>query len=540
MVPDKQLPRLRPRHADRVFAARTTYLETPRVNANVYALLRSRYADSLDRTFLRVQDRSTWTYRDIDDLSARYAGVLADRGVKAGDRAVVQVAKSPQAVALYLACLRSGVVYVPLNTAYTPVEVEYFLQDAEPGILICEPSAAESLGALAARYSVPNVLTLDPDGKGSLADAATGSLHESVIERAADDIAAMLYTSGTTGRSKGAMLTCENLTSNALALHRAWGWVPGDVLLHTLPIFHVHGLFVALHCAMLNASEVIFLSRFDTAETTRLLPESTVMMGVPTYYARLLADPNFGRDACGGMRLFTSGSAPLSENVHREFEARSGHVILERYGMTEAGMITSNPYEGERVAGTVGYPLADVDIRVVDDDGSEVAASRVGNVEVRGPNVFPGYWRMPDKTAAEFRSDGFFRTGDVGSLSQDGRLSLAGRAGDMIICGGFNVYPKEVELALEDIEGVAEVAVVGLPHPNLGEGVVACVVAEGAPVVTPADLREALSGRLASFKQPREYVFVDELPRTAMGKVRKADLRARYAGLLTGNSHPTK
>ncbi len=500
------------------------------MTGNVYDVLAERFDGALDRPFLRVPGRPSWSYGDADDAAARYATVLARRGVRAGDRVVAQVAKSPEAVAVYLACLRLGAVYVPLNPAYTDTEVEFFLGDAAPAAVVTHPGTSAS--RVAARSDpAAAVLTLGPDGSGSLPEAAREAAPRGPIEpRSPGDIAAMLYTSGTTGRSKGAMLTGANLASNAIALHRIWGWEPGDVLLHVLPIFHVHGLFVALHCAMLNASEVVFCDRFDPAAARRWLPESTVMMGVPTHYSRLLDDAGFRSDDCAGMRLFTSGSAPLSATAHGAFAARTGHAILERYGMSEAGMITSNPYDGPRLAGTVGYPLPDVEVRVVGEDGAPTLPGEPGDVEVRGPNVFVGYWRLPDKTAEAFRADGFFRTGDVGSVAADGRLTLAGRSSDIIITGGLNVYPKEVELALVEQDGVAEAAVFGVPHPDLGEAVVACVVPVRGLSADPARLDAALGDRLAPFKRPKRYVFASSLPHNAMGKVEKAVLRARHAG----------
>lgn len=475
--------------------------------------------------FLTVPGQGSKTYGQITERSAELAGALQSLEVSVGDRVVVQVDKSPDAVALYLACLRSGIVYVPINTAYTPSEVAYFVDDAEATLLICRPADESSL-----TDAVPDVkiLTLDSDGGGSLAEAtATAEPFNDVVERAADDLACMLYTSGTTGRSKGAMLTHLGLLTNGQALHEVWHFEPGDVLLHTLPIFHVHGLFVALHCAILNGSEVIFLPRFDVDEVIAQLPNSTVMMGVPTHYVRLLDTPRFGRAASEEIRLFTSGSAPMTEQVHAAFTERTGHHIVERYGMTECGIITSNPYDGDRIPGTVGHALPGVELRVRD-----------GLVQVGGPHLFSGYWRMPEKTAEEFTDDGFFLTGDVGEIDDSGRLTLAGRSGDMIISGGYNVYPKEIELVLDETAGIVESAVIGVPHPDFGEGVVAVVVLEPGEDLTTIEEAAAFGcgQHLARFKHPKRYVEVTELPRNTMGKVQKVALRAEYASLLSDPS----
>lgn len=501
------------------------------MSANLYDTLRDRFAPAFDEVALRVPGGPTWTYRDLDHRSARMAAALDEAGVAVGDRVVAQVDKSPDAVALYLACLRTGAVYLPLNTAYTPAEVDFFVTDAEPSLVLARPG---TLGGIDAR-----VESLGADGTGSFADATdSAEPADRVVDRSGDDLAAMLYTSGTTGRSKGAMLTHENLCSNALALHSIWGFVDDDVLLHTLPVFHVHGLFVALHCAMLGGNEIIFLPRFDVDVVIDELPAASVMMGVPTNYVRLLGDDRFDRARCAAMRLFTSGSAPMTEAVHAAFTERTGMQILERYGMTEAGMITSNPYDGERIPGTVGFPLPGVELRVADADGVELPPGATGVVEIRGPGLFPGYWRLPDKTAAEMRPGGWFITGDVGSVDDEGRLTLEGRAGDMIISGGYNVYPKEIELLLDAVEGVVETAVVGAPHPDLGEAVVAVVVPVAGTDTEQleAAMRGALDGALARFKHPRRYVFVDALPRNAMAKVQKGVLRRDSSELFTPRS----
>ena len=527
---------------------------------NLYALLYERFEAALDSPSLAPAGVATgvpqpaWTYRDLDDASARFAASLRRRGVEPGDRVLVQAPKSVEAVALYLGVLRCGGVYVPLNTAYTEREVAFFVGDASPRVVVRgvaeavsggEGSAAgrdaasgEALSAAsrdAASGRAASVGRRDAVGIDALWREAQSLEPDPAVEpRDDDDPAAICYTSGTTGRSKGATITHGNLTSNALALHEIWGFEPCDVLLHALPIFHVHGLFVALHTAFLNASKVIFLPRFDAAEVRRLLPEATVLMGVPTFYSRLLAEPGFGRADCESIRLFVSGSAPLTEAVWGDFEARTGHRILERYGMTEAGMITSNPLYGERVAGTVGFPLPDVEVRVVGEDGAELPAGEVGMLEIRGPNLFPGYWGLPEKTAEEMRPDGFFVTGDLASLDGEGRVTLVGRDKDLIIAGGFNVYPKEVEDRLDEVAGVRESAVIGAPHADLGEGVVAVLVAEDAGPVADDTLRAALDAGLARYKHPRRFYWVDELPRNAMGKVQKNVLRERYRDAYDG------
>ncbi|MCY3931630.1 MAG: AMP-binding protein [Acidobacteria bacterium] len=484
---------------------------------NLFSLLSKRFETALDHPGLvpvgvtEGASGPAWTYRDLDEASARCSAALRERGVEPGDRVLVQIPKSVEAVALYLGVLRCGGVYVPLNTAYTEREVTFFVDDASPRVVV---------GAEAAGRQAVGIDALWSEARAQEPDAA-------VEPRRDDDLAAICYTSGTTGRSKGAMITHGNLTSNALALHEIWGFEPGDVLLHALPIFHVHGLFVALHTAFLNASKVLFLPAFDAAEVRRLLAEATVLMGVPTFYSRLLAEPGFGSADCERIRLFVSGSAPLTEAVFGDFEARTGHRILERYGMTEAGMITSNPLRGDRVAGTVGFPLPDVEVRAVGEDGAELPAGEVGTLEIRGPNLFRGYWGLPEKTTEEMRGDGFFVTGDLASVDGEGRVTLVGRGKDLVIAGGFNVYPKEVEDRLDEVAGVAESAVIGAPHGDLGEGVVAVLVAEAEPVEDDT-LRSALDAGLARYKHPRRFYWVDELPRNAMGKVQKNVLRERY------------
>lgn len=488
-----------------------------------------------ERPCLLLDDATTWTYGDVDLRAAELAGALLSAGVAAGDRVVVQVEKSADAVGLYLACLRSGAVYVPLNTAYTPDEVASFLVDAGAALFVGRDDGDPVSVPPGCRHE-----TLVADGTGSLQSMASGTdAVPAVVPRHGDDPAAMLYTSGTTGRSKGAVLSCRNLVSNAVALHDTWRFAPDDVLLHVLPVFHVHGLFVALHCAFLAGAAVRFHRRFDVGAVRADLRRSTVLMGVPTQYHRLLQDADFGRDDCATMRLFTSGSAPLRASDHEEFAGRTGHRIVERYGMTETMILTSNPYDGERRAGTVGFPLPGVDLRIADDQGRPQPAGERGTVEVRGDGVFLGYHGSPDKTAAAFRQDGWFITGDVGSLDDEGRLTLAGRDSDLIISGGLNVYPREIELVLDAVDGVRESAVIGLPDAEFGERVVAVIVPRDGSSPDLGSLRAACERSLARFKHPREYVVVDALPRNAMGKVVASDLRDRLSGpSITGRPRP--
>ena len=458
---------------------------------------------------------------DLVAWAAGAAAALVKVGVAPGDRVLVQTDKTPETVALYLGCLKVGAVYAPINTAYTAREVAYFLSDAEPALFIVNDAG-----------KVPDdcAVRVETLASWSLLVAEAGS-ETHTVPRVGDDLAALVYTSGTTGRSKGAMLSHGNLLSNALTLNDYWGWQPDDVLLHALPIFHVHGLFVALHCAFLAATPVIFLRSFDVEVMLEEPRRSTVMMGVPTFYTRLLAHADFDADCCRNMRLFISGSAPLTPQTFDEFESRTGMRILERYGMTETLMNTSNPLDGERVAGTVGFPLPGVSVRIADATGDPLPAGEVGGIEVKGPNVFKGYWRMPEQTAADFRADGYFQTGDLGVQDEAGRISIVGRSKDLVISGGYNVYPKEVEALIDDMPGVLESAVIGVPHEDFGEGVVAVVVTDGA-AVTEADTDAFLAGTLARYKQPKRVVCVDELPRNAMGKVQKAALRETYRHLF--------
>ncbi|MBF8269823.1 MAG: matB [Gammaproteobacteria bacterium] len=502
---------------------------------NLLSLFKARYKTQLDAPCLAYPDGRSWTYGDIDRLTGQFAALLLQEGVTPGDRVVVQVEKSAAAVALYLACLQTGTLYVPLNTAYTANEVAFFLNDAKPRVFVCRPESAAAYTVIIQSAGVQQTLLLGQDESSPAWKAAMQlSPLESVVTRQGQDSACIIYTSGTTGRSKGAMLSHANLSSNAVSLHRIWGFRPGDVLLHALPIYHVHGLFVALHCALLNASKIIFMPGFNVDQIITALPQATVLMGVPTFYTRLLNSADFGRQHCAHMRLFISGSAPLAEKTHLEFEQRTGYKILERYGMTEAGMITSNPLDGERLAGTVGYPLPDVEVRVADSEGKPVAAGVTGNIEIRGPNVFSGYWGLPEKTAQDFRADGFFITGDVGVLTTDGRLTISGRSKDLIISGGYNVYPREVELCLDNITGISESAVIGLPHPDFGEAVTAILV-KNDPALDESRIMQKLAEQLARYKQPKRIIFIDALPRNSMGKVQKNLLRERYRDTYTGS-----
>jgi malonyl-CoA/methylmalonyl-CoA synthetase len=495
------------------------------MNANLYALFERHFPEGDEQPFLVIPNGPVVHYRDIAAASAQIAHALVAAGCKPGDRVAAQSDKHWRVLAVYLASLRAGLVYLPLNTGYQKAELTHFFADAEPRVIVCNP---DKLGVIAAMDHGATVLTLD-----ELADRAEDlPTVFDTVESKPDDLAAILYTSGTTGRSKGAMLTHRNLASNGLALVEAWGFTRGDVLLHALPVFHVHGLFVATHCALLSGSRLLWLNKFDAEEVVSLLPRATVMMGVPTFYTRLLTTPSFTRDACRNIRLFVSGSAPLLAETFDSFVERTGHAILERYGMTETGMNTSNPLDGARVGGTVGLPLSGIEIRVVDADGNECPSGTIGDVLVRGPNVFAGYWRMPEKTREEFTPGGFFRTGDVGDIVPDGPakgyLRLVGRAKDLIITGGLNVYPKEIEERIDDMDGVEESAVIGVPHPDFGEAVTAVVVGRPGHALTEVAIIGALKGEIANFKVPKRVYIVDALPRNAMGKVQKAALREKY------------
>ncbi|WP_136645827.1 AMP-binding protein [Tabrizicola sp. YIM 78059] len=471
----------------------------------------------------RIWIQGSTSYGDLLAETGRMAHALGALGLAKGDRLLVQVEKCPEVLSLYLACLRAGVIFLPVNPGYTVAETQHFLTDAEPALALVEQArvaAVEELGARA--MSLVDFLALAAGQGADFPDPP----------HAPGDLAAILYTSGTTGRSKGVMLSRENLASNAEALVDLWKFTETDVLLHALPVFHTHGLFVATNCALYAGASLVFQRSFQPDAVLADLPKATVMMGVPTFYSRLLADPRLTPELCRGMRLFISGSAPLSPATHAEWRARTGHVILERYGMTETNMITSNPYDGERRAGTVGMPLPGVEVRVTGPDGTVLAPGEAGSIEVRGPNVFGGYWRLPEKTAEEFRPGGWFVTGDLGAFDAEGYLSILGRAKDLVITGGLNVYPAEVEAALDDLPGIAASAVIGVPHPDFGEAVVACVIPAAGAKLDEATIRAVLRDRLAAFKIPKRVLVLSEFPRNAMGKVQKAELRRQHAGLF--------
>ena len=499
------------------------------VNANLFSSLFDG-VDDLNRLAIETFDGQRISYGELVARAGQMANVLVNSGVKPGDRVAAQTEKSVPGLVLYLATVRAGAVYLPLNTAYTLNELEYFITDAEPSLVVCDPSKAQGIGAIAAKVGA-KVETLGADGKGSLTDAAAKAKPEfATVARADDDLAAILYTSGTTGRSKGAMLTHDNLASNSLSLVDYWRFTDKDVLIHALPIYHTHGLFVASNVTLFARASMIFLPKFDPELIIKLMARATVLMGVPTFYTRLLQSPALTHEATRHMRLFISGSAPLLADTHREWAARTGHAVLERYGMTETNMNTSNPYDGERVAGAVGHPLPGVSVRVTDPEtGKELARDAIGMIEVKGRNVFKGYWRMPEKTKAEFRDDGFFITGDIGKIDTKGYVHILGRGKDLVISGGFNVYPKEIESEIDAMPGVIESAVIGVPHADFGEGVTAVLVCDKGAKVDEASVLKALDGRLARFKMPKRVFVVDELPRNAMGKVQKNVLRDTYS-----------
>ncbi|HVY82578.1 MAG TPA: malonyl-CoA synthase [Steroidobacteraceae bacterium] len=511
-------------------------------NQNLFVALRSAFpADSNDVAIETADGPGAprvYTWADIERTSARIANLLASLQLPEGARVAVQTEKSVEALILYLAVLRAGFVYLPLNNTYQAAEIEYFIGDAEPSVVVCSSRNCDWVSKIATARGTRHVFTLNDDQTGTLLERAAGHAEtHAPVKKKADDLAVILYTSGTTGRSKGAMLTHGNMLSNATVLKDYWGWKKGDVLLHALPIFHIHGLFVASHGALLNGSRMIWFAKFDPAAVVKRLRDATVFMGVPTMYVRLLCEPGFGRDACRNMRLFISGSAPLLMETFNEFRERSGHIILERYGMSETVMLTSNPYhakDGERRGGTVGFPLPGVSLRITDDKGQPCRTDEIGGIEVAGPNVFSGYWRMPEKTREEFTADGFFKTGDVGKIDADGYVTIVGRAKDLIITGGYNVYPAEIEGYLNEIAGVAESAVIGVPHPDFGEGVVAVVVPKAGASLEPPALIATLKGRIAGFKVPKSCILIDALPRNTMGKVQKNLLREAYKGLFAG------
>ena len=502
-------------------------------NANLFSRLFDRLDDP-NRLAIEMVDGQRISYGDLVARAGQMANVLIARGVKPGDRVAAQTEKSVPGLVLYLATVRAGAVYLPLNTAYTLNELDYFISDAEPSLVVCDPAKADGIGAIAAKVKA-RVETLGADGKGSLTDAAAkADATFATVARANDDLAAILYTSGTTGRSKGAMLTHDNLASNSLSLVDYWRFTDKDVLIHALPIYHTHGLFVASNVTLFARASMIFLPKLDPEMIIRLMARATVLMGVPTFYTRLLQSPALTKESTKHMRLFISGSAPLLADTHREWAARTGHAVLERYGMTETNMNTSNPYDGERVPGAVGHPLPGVSVRVTDPEtGQELARDTIGMIEVKGPNVFKGYWRMPEKTKAEFRDDGFFITGDLGKIDANGYVHILGRGKDLVISGGFNVYPKEIESEIDAMPGVVESAVIGVPHADFGEGVTAVVVRQPGAKIDEAAVLLGLEGRLAKFKMPKRVVIVDYLPRNAMGKVQKNILRDTYKDIYS-------
>ena len=506
-------------------------------NNNLFAALRAAFPENLDAVAVETDTGLAYSWRDLERATAMMANLLVSLKLPAGARVAVQVEKSVEAMMLYLATLRAGYVFLPLNTAYQSAEIEYFIGNAEPAVVVCSSKNFGWVSKIAFKAGTQNVFTLDDNRTGSLLErAAHCSDQHAVAVKQADNLAAILYTSGTTGRSKGAMLSHGNMLSNALVLKDYWGWKPGDVLIHALPIFHVHGLFVALHGALINGSKMIWLSKFDPALVLEKLPEATVFMGVPTLYVRLLAEPGLDKHAVRNMRLFVAGSAPLLIETFTQWQARTGHTILERYGMSETAMLTSNPYTpsqgGERRGGTVGFALPGVDLRVHGDDNQPLALGEIGGIQVKGPNIFKGYWRMPEKTLEEFTPDGYFKTGDVGKVDSQGYITIVGRSKDLIISGGYNVYPAEIEGYINDMPGVAESALVGVPHPDFGEVGVAVVVAKAGAMLDAGEVVAALKSKLANFKIPKQCFVVKELPRNTMGKVQKNLLRDQHKGLF--------
>ncbi|MFC0240576.1 malonate--CoA ligase [Rhodopseudomonas telluris] len=498
------------------------------MSANLFSRLFDGLTDPA-KLAIETADGGRISYGDLVARAGRVANVLIDRGVVPGDRVAAQTEKSVEALVLYLATVRAGAVYLPLNTAYTLHELDYFIGDAEPKLVVCDPSKRDGVAEIAAKVGA-SVETLGADGQGSLTDAAAQAKEDfATVPRAADDLAAILYTSGTTGRSKGAMLSHDNLASNSLTLVDYWRFTPDDVLIHALPIYHTHGLFVASNVTLFARAAMIFLPKLDPDRIIDLMARATVLMGVPTFYTRLLQSPRLTKESTSHMRLFISGSAPLLADTHREWQARTGHAVLERYGMTETNMNTSNPYDGDRVPGAVGPALPGVSARVTDPEtGKELPRGEIGMIEVKGPNVFKGYWRMPEKTKSEFRDDGFFITGDLGKIDERGYVHILGRGKDLVITGGFNVYPKEIESEIDAMPGVIESAVIGVPHADFGEGVTAVVVrTKGAPI-DEAQVIKSLDGQIAKFKMPKKVIFVDDLPRNTMGKVQKNVLRETY------------
>jgi malonyl-CoA/methylmalonyl-CoA synthetase len=515
---------------------------------NLFSALRAAFPADLQATAVETDEGLLYSWADLDRATAMMANLLKSLDLPEGSRVAVQVEKSVEAMMLYLATLRAGYVFLPLNTAYQSAEIEYFIGNAEPAVVVCSGANFGWVSKIAFKAGTQHVFTLNDDRTGSLLDrAAHHSDQHKTVSRKADDLAAILYTSGTTGRSKGAMLTHGNMLSNALTLKDYWGWKTtggpdghGDVLIHALPIFHVHGLFVAIHGALINGSKMIWMAKFDPKRAIAHMARASVFMGVPTLYVRMLAEPSLNKAAVKNMRLFIAGSAPLLIETFAEWQARTGHTILERYGMSETAMLTSNPYaadkrygqQSERRGGTVGFPLPGVSLRVRGDDGQDLPVGEIGGIQVKGPNVFKGYWRMPEKTAEEFTADGYFKTGDVGKVDERGYVTIVGRSKDLIISGGYNVYPAEIEGYINEMKGVAESAVVGVPHPDFGEVGVAVVIAKAGAVVQPDAIIAELKAKLANFKIPKKCFVVTELPRNTMSKVQKNLLRDQYKGLF--------
>jgi len=511
------------------------------MNHNLFAALRAAFPAQLDAVAVETDDGLMYSWRDVERATAMLANLLDSLNLPPGARVAVQVEKSVEAMLLYLATLRAGYVFLPLNTAYQSAEIEYFIDNAEPSVVVCDAKNFGWVSKIAFKAGTQHVFTLNDNRSGSLLErAAHCSDQHTVAQAQADDLAAILYTSGTTGRSKGAMLSHRNLLSNAQTLKNYWGWQPGDVLIHALPIFHVHGLFVAIHGALLNGSKMIWLSKFDPKKVIEKMPEATVFMGVPTLYVRMLAEPTLTRAQAAHMRLFVAGSAPLLIETFKAWQETTGHTILERYGMSETVMLTSNPYaadarysgETERRGGTVGFPLPDVQLRVQDDAGHNLPVNEIGGIQVKGPNVFAGYWRMPEKTKEEFTADGYFKTGDVGKIDERGYVHIVGRSKDLIISGGYNVYPAEIEGYINEMPGVAESALVGVPHPDFGEVGVAVVIAKPGASVSADAVIANLKASLANFKIPKKCFVLPELPRNTMGKVQKNVLREQYKNLF--------
>ena len=503
------------------------------MNHNLYKILYENFKSDLGKICIEIPDYKKISFKDLDILSAHFASFLNNLGLKKGDRMICQIDKSLSAIGLYLGCLRMGVIYTPLNTSYTNDEVEYFIKNIEPKLFVGRSKLNDDAENICSRLGVPFFKTIGISDNDPALIEILSMKPLNIFENCDDqDVAAILFTSGTTGKSKGAMITHNNLSSNAFALREIWGFTSEDILLHALPIFHVHGLFVALNTALLSASKIIFLEKFNIDDVINNLTKSTVMMGVPTYYNRLVNEEAFSEDSFKNMRLFISGSAPLTEKTFKEFKKKTNHSILERYGMTETGMITSNPLNGDRIEGTVGFPLPKVKIRAT-KDGKNLPENEKGIIEVKGPNVFNGYWRMKEKTEDEFTEDGFFITGDIGQIDKIGRLTLSGRSGDMIISGGYNIYPKEIEKILNTIKGIKESAIIGVKHSDLGESPIAILVSDSKETeISDNDIIEILNRKLAKFKIPKSFIWIDKLPVNVMGKVQKKNLRIKYEKIL--------